>query len=229
MGLTPLEGLPGATRSGSVDPSLVFHYTHNAGEPSPYSSKDMHISTEEDILNKRSGWKALTGTADFGQIASSDDPKCRLAFDILVDRIVGYVGTYFVSLEGKVDALVFAGGIGEKSALLRATITQKCRCLGFYMDVTKNDSPANEVVADIGEQGHNPRILICRTDEQYEMARQCVMNPKDLGHRNNLTSRVGFGQGATYRVLQVENLSIGITDYLFKPLEDSIAITEVLG
>ncbi|KAI9706481.1 MAG: hypothetical protein M1836_003487 [Candelina mexicana] len=178
MGLTPLEGLPGATRSGSVDPSLVFHYTHDAGKPSPYSSKDMHISTAEDILNKRSGWKALTGTADFGQIASSDDPKCRLAFDILVDRIVGYIGTYFVSLEGNVDALVFAGGIGEKSALLRATITQKCRCLGFYMDVTKNDSPANEVVADVGEQGHNPRILICRTDEQYEMARQCVTNPK---------------------------------------------------
>ncbi len=108
----------------------------------------------------------MTGTADFGQIASSDDPQCRLAFDIFVDRIVGYIGSYYVRMEGKVDALVFAGGIGEKSALLRATVTEKCRCLGFSIDVTKNNGPVDKVVTDVGKVGQKPRILICQTDEQ---------------------------------------------------------------
>src|SRR4051794_25655985 len=109
MGLTPLAGLPGATRSGSIDPSLVFHYTHSAGKLAPASTKELHITTAEQILNKESGWKALTGTTDFGKISSSDDEKCRLAFDIFVDRILGYVGSYYVTLGGNVDALVFAG------------------------------------------------------------------------------------------------------------------------
>ncbi|KAI9815467.1 MAG: hypothetical protein M1827_002601 [Pycnora praestabilis] len=178
MGLTPLAGLPGATRSGSVDPSLVFHYTHDAGRPSPSSTKEMHISTAEDILNKKSGWKSLTGTADFGKIASSDDSQCRLAFDIFVDRIVGYIGSYFVKLEGQVDALVFAGGIGEKSALLRTRVAGKCRSLGFAIDESKNFQPANEVVANIGKEESRARLLICRTDEQFEMARNCAANTK---------------------------------------------------
>lgn len=95
MGLTPLAGLPGATRSGSIDPSLIFHFTHDAGKPSRASTKDLHISTAEEILNKQSGWKALTGTTDFGVIsrkAEEGDEDCKLAFDIFVDRIADFVG-----------------------------------------------------------------------------------------------------------------------------------------
>jgi acetate kinase len=71
MGLTPLAGLPGATRSGSVDPSLVFHYASDVGKLSPASTKDLHISRAEEILNKQAGWKALTGTTDFRAIAAA--------------------------------------------------------------------------------------------------------------------------------------------------------------
>lgn len=140
MGLTPLAGLPGATRSGDIDPSLVFHYTHDAGRPSPASTKEMHITTAEEILNKKSGWKALTGTTDFGVISAkaldeADDghEMCRLALDIFVDRVLGFVGDYYVKLEGKVDALVFAGGIGEKGALLRKRVVEGVKCLGFEL------------------------------------------------------------------------------------------------
>ncbi|MCJ1433692.1 hypothetical protein MMC27_003056 [Xylographa pallens] len=146
MGLTPLEGLPGATRSGSA----------------------------EDILNKKSGWKALTGTTDFGHISSSDTPECQLAFAIFVDRILGFVGSYYVKLEGHVDALVFAGGIGEKGASLRTAIVAKCRCLGFELDEKKNGALAADVVQDIGREGARHRTLVCRTDEQFEMARSCA-------------------------------------------------------
>ncbi|MCJ1244505.1 hypothetical protein MMC30_001703 [Trapelia coarctata] len=174
MGLTPLAGLPGATRSGSVDPSLIFHFTHDAGRPSPSSTKEMHISTAEEILNKKSGWKALTGTTDFGRISSSSSPECKLAFDIFIDRILGFVGSYYVKLQGQVDALVFAGGIGEKGASLRSAIVAKCKCLGFEIDEERNGRKVEDVVADIGREGTG-RVLVCRTDEQFEMARGCAL------------------------------------------------------
>ncbi|KAL8419486.1 hypothetical protein RB594_002632 [Gaeumannomyces avenae] len=200
MGLTPLAGLPGATRSGSVDPSLVFHYASDVGRLSPNSTKELHISRAEEILNKEAGWKALTGTTDFGAIAAAkenqsgagdgsddgdgDDEKVdarRLAFDLVVDRICGFVGSYYVSLGGRVDALVFAGGIGERSALLRRAVVDQCRCLGFELDEARNAAPAlggaggaSSSVADVGKDGARHRVLVCQTDEQFEMARWCA-------------------------------------------------------
>ncbi|KAJ5648393.1 Acetate/Proprionate kinase [Penicillium lividum] len=173
MGLTPLAGLPGATRSGSIDPSLVFHYTNEAGKLSPSSTKEMHISTAEEILNKQSGWKSLTGTTDFAEIAVENPPDThKLAFDIMVDRIIGYIGSYYVKLNGQVDALVFAGGIGEKSALLRRTLVEQCRSLGVAIDSRANDKGPDETVTDISldYNGKGPRVLICQTNEQFEMA-----------------------------------------------------------
>lgn len=179
MGLTPLAGLPGATRSGSIDPSLVFHYTNEAGKLSPASTKEMHISTAEEILNKKSGWKALTGTTDFGEIAVENPPSeaHKLAFDILVDRILGYIGSYYLKLNGEVDALVFAGGIGEKSALLRRTLSEKCQSLGVKINLEANENgpEENETVKDISKGGgKGPRVLICQTNEQFEMAYHTV-------------------------------------------------------
>ena len=174
MGLTPLAGLPGATRSGDVDPSLIFHFTHDAGKPSPSTTKDMHISTAEDILNKKSGWKALTGTTDFGAIASSQDSKCKLAFELFVDRVVGLVGSYYVKLGGQVDALVFAGGIGEKAVGLREKVVRSSMCLGFAIDEVENGKKIKNVVQEIGKKGAKHRTLVCQTDEQLEMARQCA-------------------------------------------------------
>ncbi|KAK3383876.1 Acetokinase family-domain-containing protein [Lasiosphaeria ovina] len=173
MGLTPLAGLPGATRSGSVDPSLVFHYASDVGKLSPSSTKELHISRAEEILNKESGWKALTGTTNFGIIANSDEPEMKLAFDLFVDRICGFIGSYYVSLHGQVDALVFAGGIGEKSDRLRRAVVDQVACLSFDIDETANGAEMEKVVQDIGKAGARQRVLVCSTDEQFEMARSC--------------------------------------------------------
>ena len=183
MGLTPLAGLPGATRSGDVDPSLIFHFTHDAGRPSPSSSKNMHITQAEEILNKKSGWSAMTGTTDFGVIterAAKGDESCQLAFDLFVDRLTGFIGSYYVKLEGKVDALVFAGGIGEKSAELRKAVMSKVSCLGFDLDKQVNQKPDDQVVVGIGKTGSKQRVLVCQTDEQVEMARQCAQQADQL-------------------------------------------------
>ena len=169
MGLTPVSGLPGGSRSGDIDPSLVFHYTSDASKLSPSSTKDLHISSAEEILNKQSGWKALTGTTNFAEIAKPDAPDThQLAFNIFVDRVVGFIGNYYVKLGGEVDALVFAGGIGEKSAYLRQVITEKCSCLGFTLDEKKNNDPSGEGVMDIGGRAQ-VRTLVCETDEDVSI------------------------------------------------------------
>lgn len=178
MGLTPLAGLPGATRSGSIDPSLMFHFTHSAGKPSRSSSEKLHITQAEEILNKNSGWKSLTGTTDFGKISSSDRHEDQLAFNIFVDRISNYVAPYFTKLNGKVDALVFAGGIGEKGDRLRAAVVDGVKCLGFELDDSKNGQKMENVVTDISAEGARYKTLVVQTDEQLEMARG-VMEDKD--------------------------------------------------
>lgn len=199
MGLTPLAGLPGATRSGSVDPSLVFHYASDVGRLSPSSTEHLHISRAEEILNKRAGWSALAGTTDFAAIASAaaDDPRsspeAALAFDLFVDRVSAFVGSYYVSLRGRADALVFAGGIGEKSARLRAAVVDQVSCLGFAVDPSKNDADAagDSTVWDIGAPDSTHRVLVCRTDEQYEMARDGISRDdvwsSSLSSRSSLT------------------------------------------
>lgn len=153
------------------------------GKLSPSSTKDLHISRAEEILNKQSGWKALAGTTNFAEIASSSEPARQLAFDLLVDRICAFVGTYYVSLRGDVDALVFAGGIGERSARLRAAVADAVRCLGFEIDATNNEADAGgAVVWDVGNKGGTKdskhRVLVCQTDEQFEMARACAYDKR---------------------------------------------------
>ncbi|KAM0716385.1 hypothetical protein Q7P37_007830 [Cladosporium fusiforme] len=184
MGLTPLSGLPGATRSGDVDPSLIFHFTHDAGRPSPGASKELHVTHAEQILNKESGWKALTGTTDFGEVskqAADGDEAAKLAFDLFVDRLVGYVGAYFVKLGGEIDALVFAGGIGEHGDALRAAVGEKVACLGFNIDAERNKSVGEGVVEDLnGDSDRGKRVLVCKTDEQEEMAEKCAREAESL-------------------------------------------------
>lgn len=148
------------------------------GKLSPASTKELHISRAEEILNKESGWKALTGTTDFQAIASSEEPAMRLAFDLFVDRVCGFIGAYFVSLHGQVDALVFAGGIGEKSGRLRQAVVDHVECLGFAVDGAANARELDGTVQDISAVGSKHKVLVCATDEQFEMARDCAGNEK---------------------------------------------------
>jgi len=153
-------------------------------------------------LNKKAGWKSLTGTTDFAEIAEKaspnppssaqsgapdDHPNHTLAFHILVDRILGFIGSYYLKLGGasQIDALVFAGGLGEHSAVLRGAVAAHCKCLGFDIDEDKNNR-ADDVEGDIvdlgndrgGKQNEGMHVLLCRTDEQLEMARQCALHPE---------------------------------------------------
>jgi acetate kinase len=128
------------------------------------------LSQAEDILNKQSGWKAMCGTADFSKIATSAAKSShRLALNVFVDRIISFIGSYYVKLEGKVDALVFTGGIGEKSTYLRAEVVERVSCLGFSADESKNDGVVNQGATKIGT-----RVFVCPTDEEGEMSRRVL-------------------------------------------------------
>lgn len=102
----------------------------------------------------------------------------KLAFDIFVDRILNYVGTYYVTLHGKVDALVFAGGIGEKSDKLRSKVAEQASCLGFEVDDELNKKQIKDVVQNVGKKGAKHSLLVCQTNEQFEMARYCAIDER---------------------------------------------------
>ncbi|KZT00830.1 actin-like ATPase domain-containing protein, partial [Laetiporus sulphureus 93-53] len=161
---TTLTGLPGATLSCAVDLSLVFRYINRAGRIVHDSSAaiDVGVTQAESILNAESGWHDITGTPDFGESCierrgdghSLDDWE---AFDLFTDRITSAVGAYFVRLRGKVDALMFSSGIGQKSAESREEVVRNVVCLGFELDRGANDKVRgnNGIVCGGGKkEGH---------------------------------------------------------------------------
>lgn len=151
MGLTPLSGLPGSTRAGQVDPSLIFHYTNKANmiTHDRKMSTNLHVTDAEYILNSKSGWNALTGTKEFGTITQKafaqlgSDPEAfypgpgskglepeSLAFTLFVDRLMDFIAPYHTKLNGQVDAIVFSGGVGERSHQLRTVLAHRVSLLG---------------------------------------------------------------------------------------------------
>jgi acetate kinase len=105
MGFTPLEGLAMISRSGDIDPGVIFYLM---------KKYKMKIKDIENLLQRSSGLKGVSGLKDFRDIldaAAKDEHKSRLAFDMFVYRIRKYIGSYMGVL-GKVDAVVFTGGIG---------------------------------------------------------------------------------------------------------------------
>ncbi|CAI2169602.1 4920_t:CDS:2 [Funneliformis geosporum] len=193
MGLTPLEGLPGATRSGSIDPSAIFHLSSKARkcEESHHSvEKQFHLTEAESILNHDSGFKGLCGLSNFGDITKSihnategneNQERAKLTFNIFVNRIVNYIGSYFVELEGNISALIFTGGIGENSKELRESVTDKVECLGFpKVDKEKNENvegsfkKGDDVVEISNRTKGKSRVLVVETNEEKEMVNQLI-------------------------------------------------------
>ncbi len=132
MGLTPLEGIVMGTRCGDIDPSIVFFLIDTLG----YSVDDVR-----NTLNKKSGLLGLSGkTSDFRGVIEGleqGDEQCTLAFDIYCYRLAKYIASYYVAV-GKVDALIFTGGIGENSMPMRSTVLKLLEGFGFVEDEAGN-------------------------------------------------------------------------------------------
>ncbi|WP_056987716.1 acetate/propionate family kinase [Secundilactobacillus paracollinoides] len=163
MGLTPVTGMLMGTRSGDVDPSLI-----------PYLMKRLGFRTPEEVLlklNQASGLLGVSGvSSDMRDLhaAAGDNERARLALDMFVNQAVKLVGAYYTEIGGA-DALVFAGGIGEKDEVIRAAIIERLGVLSIKMDATLNQAGAT---GDLGTTDSAARVLLIPTDEELAMARE---------------------------------------------------------
>ena len=166
MGLTPLEGLVMGTRSGDVDPGL-HSYLHREA--------DLSVAEIDDLLNKQSGLKGLSGVNDFRQLQelrAAGDEDAALAFDVYVHRLRHYLGAYLVSL-GRLDVLTFTAGVGENNAALRAAVVEGLDGLGLAVDPERNEAPSREPRV-ISPDGSPVTVAVVPTNEELEIARQTV-------------------------------------------------------
>lgn len=164
MGFTPLEGLMMGTRSGSIDPGILLYVL----QQHRYSAEQLDAT-----LNKESGLKGISGTGDMRQLLQAikeGNEKARLAFDMYVHRLRYYVGAMLAILGG-LDALVFAGGVGENSADVRAATCEAFAFLGLKLDPQKNaQSPADQAISAADSV---VPVLIIHTQEDWAIAQEC--------------------------------------------------------
>jgi acetate kinase len=166
MGITPLEGLVMGTRSGDIDPSLPFYLMRQA---------EMKPQDVDNLLNKESGLKGICGKSDMREIleqAARGEERARLAIDIFCYRIKKYIGAYYAVL-GIVHGIVFTGGIGENAAAIRRQVCEGLKHMGISIDDEKN-SAARGGVVEIQQEGFPVKVLVVRTNEELEIARQVV-------------------------------------------------------
>jgi acetate kinase len=168
MGLSPLEGLVMGTRSGDVDPAVVFHLVSDAG---------LAPDEVDGLLNRASGLRGLAGANDLREVhrrASSGDRDAALALDVYGHRLRKYVGAYLAVLGGA-DAVVFTGGVGENDPDVRHRAVGGLDRLGVVLDEAANAAvrgPGRPV--DVAAAGSSCRVLVIPTDEEREIAEQAA-------------------------------------------------------
>ncbi len=174
MGMTPLEGLVMGTRSGDIDPAVPFYVMRQTRVPA---------DELERSLNSSSGLKGICGLNDMRDIidqAESGNERARLAVEMFCYRIKKYIGAYAAAL-GRVHAIVFTGGIGENSGAVRGWICKGLENMGIIVDEAKNAAATTDIT-DIGQNGAPVRILVIKTDEEREIARQTVRSIERAGN-----------------------------------------------
>jgi acetate kinase len=166
MGMTPLEGLIMGTRCGDLDPAIIFYLARETG---------MGLQELDALLNHESGLKGICGDNDMRRIAEravQGDGHAGLALDMFCYRIRKYIGSYLAVL-GRIDALVFTGGIGENAAIVREKVCSDLAGLGIDIDREKNLA-TTKGVRELQHDGNNVKVLLIPTNEELEIARQTI-------------------------------------------------------
>ncbi len=168
MGLTPLEGLIMGTRSGDIDPTVVSFLGHK---------KNMDADQMVNYLNKQCGILGVSGvSSDMRELNSAieqGNSRARLALDMLIYRVKKYIGSYMAVL-GKVDAIVFTGGIGENQEDLREGSLKDMENYGIVIDVEKNNHLPRGTVEEISAKNSKVKVFRIPTDEELLIARDTM-------------------------------------------------------
>jgi acetate kinase len=166
FGMTPLEGLVMGTRCGDIDPSIPFYLMRQGG---------MKPEDVENVLNRESGLKGICGVSDMREIldrAAKGDEKAELAIEMFCYRIRKYIGAYYAVL-GRLDAVVFTGGIGENAVTVRQRVCGGLEHLGISVDAGKNATARGSVV-EIQQEGFAVKVLVIQTNEEREIVLQTI-------------------------------------------------------
>jgi acetate kinase len=166
MGLTPLAGLVMGTRSGDVDPSVPGYLVRVAG---------LAPEQVDDALEHRSGLLGLAGVSDMRDVLArraDGDSAAALAFDTYCYRVRSYVGAYQAVL-GRLDAIVFTGGVGEHAVPVRATALAGLEAFGIAVDPARN-AAAGEAARFVSPGGSRVPVLVVPADEELEIGRQAL-------------------------------------------------------
>lgn len=165
MGLTPLEGLVMGTRSGDIDPTVMTFLMNEKG----YSADEMN-----QILNKKSGVLGVSELSsdfrDLEEAADEGNEKAKLALDMFIIRVKRFIGGYMAEL-GHVDAISFAGGIGENSETMRAAILEGMEELGVKLDGEKNKTREESIIS---ADDSKVTVLVVPTNEELMIARDTL-------------------------------------------------------
>ena len=163
MGFTPLGGITMGTRCGDIDPSIISFMMKETGKSIDEITND---------LNKKSGFLGMSGigadSRDIEDGISSGNARCRLAQDIFVNRILAFIGHYYLLLN-KPDAIVFSAGIGENSPLTRKEIIDKLNSLHIYLDEENNNIKGK--IQKISTDNSEVLCYVIPTDEEVMIAR----------------------------------------------------------
>ena len=162
LGFTPLPGLVMGTRSGDIDPAIVTHLLREG----------MSVDDVDRALGKEGGLVGLTGSSDMRDIiarADAGDDDCELALRLWAGRIRHYIGAYW-ALMGGLDALVFTGGIGENSAVLRRRVLGLVASLGIGVDSDANNRVTEKAVK-VSSEGSDVEVWVIATNEELQIAR----------------------------------------------------------
>ncbi|MBV66113.1 MAG: acetate kinase [Halomonas sp.] len=176
MGLTPLEGLVMGTRSGDVDPGLHAHLHRQLG---------WSLDEIDNVLNKQSGLLGLSGlTNDMREVedqAMAGHPGAKLALDVFCYRIAKSLAALSCALP-KLDGVIFTGGIGENSPIVRREVLALLPHFGFSLDEAANEATIRGKEGKLDSAGHQgPEVWVIPTDEEGRIAmetRHCVETPE---------------------------------------------------
>lgn len=164
MGLTPLEGLVMGTRSGDIDPAIIFYL----------AGKKMTLDEINDLLNKKSGLLGVSGVSndvrDLIKKKEEGNKMAELALSVFAYRVKKYIGSYLAVL-GSCDAIIFTGGIGENANSLREEICSGLEGLGIQLDKAKNNEMVGRKEGDIGKRDSRIRVFVIPTNEEIGIAR----------------------------------------------------------
>jgi acetate kinase len=164
MGLSPLPGLVMGTRSGDIDPAVIFYLANHLKMP---------VSEIDQLLNKESGLKGITGENDMRSISErveAGDEQAKLAIAMYCYRIRKYIGAY-LTVCGPIQALIFTAGVGENSALVREKACEGLEHLGISLNAAKNLQKKSGIQEIQDAQSH-VKILVVPTDEELSIAEQ---------------------------------------------------------